>query len=296
MNQVVREPEGVKAHKLWVRVVTAVLYGAVLLAGVILGPKPLGIVMGVIAGFVAAEFFAITRHEHRLPNEFFGVAAAVAMPIAGAFFGPSGVFAVLTALVAASLLWHVVFVRVRTVDTALTVFGAVYTGFLLSYLVLIREFDGKDATVIASNSIGLTITLVTLASVWLNDSLAYLVGSSIGRHKMAPLISPNKSWEGFFGGALASVGVWVLLPFLPAISGGLIPDTGISLGWAAATGAAVALAAVVGDLAESRFKREAGVKDSGTLLPGHGGFLDRHDSLILVCLVAWWMLWWGGMR
>jgi phosphatidate cytidylyltransferase len=125
-------------------------------------------------------------------------------------------------------------------------------------------------------------------SVWANDSLAYFTGSLLGRHKMAPQISPNKSWEGFFGGTAATIAVWMAAPWIPGIR--LDPLT------AFVVGLGVAIAAVIGDLAESRMKREAGVKDSGRSLPGHGGFLDRLDSLILVCLVAYWLLWWSGLR
>jgi phosphatidate cytidylyltransferase len=117
---------------------------------------------------------------------------------------------------------------------------------------------------------------------------AYFVGSLTGRHKLAPHISPKKSWEGFFAGAAACTGVWVAAPLLPGLD--------LELGLAALTGVAVALSSVIGDLAESRMKREAGIKDSGNSLPGHGGFLDRLDSLILVCLIAYWVLWWGGVR
>ena len=102
-------------------------------------------------------------------------------------------------MIAASLVWHVSFVRVRTADTALTVFGAVYTGFLLAYLVLIlRVFSS-----------GMILAFAVVLSVWANDSLAYLVGSTFGRHKMAPRISPKKSWEGFIAGILGSMAVWV---------------------------------------------------------------------------------------
>ena len=101
-------------------------------------------------------------------------------------------------------MWHVFFVRVRTSDTATTVFGAVYTGFLLAYLVLIlRVFD-----------YGMILAFAVVLSVWANDSLAYLVGSTLGRHKMAPRISPKKSWEGFVAGIAGSMIVWVGLAVL----------------------------------------------------------------------------------
>ncbi len=117
--------------------------------------------------------------------------------------------------------------------------------------------------------------------VWANDVFAYLVGVAIGRHKMAPRISPHKSWEGFAGGIVgatvtsAVVGRWWV--------GGPV--------WLwALFGVVVALAAVGGDLAESRVKRAAGVKDSGRLLPGHGGLLDRFDATLGAVPVAFLFL------
>lgn len=280
----VEEPDGIKPVGFITRIVTAAAYAAVVLGAISFGRYATGVVFGLMAGFAAVEFYAMSRRESRLPNEFFGAAAAGFMPMAAALWGMAGLSAIMTALVAASLVWHVVFVRVRTPDTAITVFGAMYTGFLLAYLVLIIDVF----------SAGKVLAFAVVVSVWANDSFAYLVGSMLGRHKMAPRISPKKSWEGFVAGLAGTMIVWVgvviLVPrMLPAL-----PDTGLTLPWALATGFAVGIAVVVGDLAESRMKREAGVKDAGNVLPGHGGFLDRLDSMILVCLVAYWMLWWGG--
>ena len=278
-----QQPDGIKPVKFATRIVTAVAYACVVLGAIWFGRYALGAVMGAMAGFASAEFYAMERRESRLPNEIFGVAAAAFMPMAAAVWGIAGLSAVVTALIAASLVWHVVFVRVRTADTAVTVFGALYTGFLLAYLVLI----------LTTYAAGPLLAFAVVVSVWANDSLAYLLGSLFGRHKMAPRISPKKSWEGFFAGLAGTVIVWIAverLPmFLPSIA-----RSGLTPSWAVATGVAIGLAVVIGDLAESRMKREAGVKDSGNALPGHGGFLDRLDSLILVCLVAYWMLWWGG--
>ena len=238
-----------------------------------------------MAGIAAAEFYAMERRESRLPNEMFGVAAAATMPMAAALFGMPGLIAVATALIAASLAWHVLFLRVRTADTAVTVFGALYTGFLLAYLVLI----------IRVYAAGTLLAFTVVLSVWANDSLAYLLGSLIGRHKMAPRISPKKSWEGFAAGLTATVLVWLAVPTIYPMLFPNQPASGLTTPWAIATGVAVGIAVIIGDLAESRMKREAGVKDSGNSLPGHGGFLDRLDSLILVCLVAYWTLWWAGV-
>jgi phosphatidate cytidylyltransferase len=281
----VREPDGIKPFGLVTRILTALAYAAVVLAAVWFGPYSTGVVFGIMAGIAAAEFYAMERRESRLPNEMFGVVAAGIMPIAAALFGMPGLIAVVTALIAASLAWHVLFMRVRTADTAVTVFGALYTGFLLAYLVLI----------IRVYAAGTLLAFTVVLSVWANDSMAYLLGSMIGRHKMAPRISPKKSWEGFVAGLTGTLVVWLALPKLYPLIFPQQPTAGLTMTWAAATGIAVGLAVIVGDLAESRMKREAGVKDSGNSLPGHGGFLDRLDSLILVCLVAYWMLWWAGV-
>jgi len=283
-NWKVEAPAGIKPAGLLTRLVTAVAYAAVILGSIALGRYATGVVFGFMSGAAALEFYAMSRREARLPNEFFGVAAAGFMPMAAALWGMAGLSAIMTALVAASLVWHVWFIRVQTADTAITVFGALYTGFLVAYLVLIIDVF----------SAGTILAFAVVVSVWANDSLAYLIGSMIGRHKLAPRISPKKSWEGFFAGLLGTLVVWVsLVTWIPAVLP-VLPDTGLSLPWAVFTGITIGLAVVVGDLAESRMKREAGVKDAGTILPGHGGFLDRLDSLILVCLVAYWMLWWGG--
>jgi phosphatidate cytidylyltransferase len=271
------QPAGIKPASLLRRVSTAVVYGVAVLGALWWGVIPTGVLFGIMAGLAAAEFYAMERREKRLPNELFGVVAAALMPLAASLWGLPGLLAVVTGLIAASLVWHTLFIHVQTVDTAITVFGAVYTGFLLAYLVLVRTLEE-----------GLVLAIVLVASVWVNDMAAYFVGSLTGRHKMAPLISPKKSWEGSAAGAVACTAVWAASPLIP----------GLNLGWglAAITGVAVAVSAVIGDLAESRMKREAGIKDSGTSLPGHGGFLDRMDSLILVCLVAYWVLWWGGVQ
>lgn len=283
----VREPEGIKPLRFLTRVLTAVTYGGVMLSAIWFNKLPwlkdrplvLGALMSAMAGLAATEFYAMERRESRLPNETFGIAAAMLMPLSAAMWGLSGLSATVTLLIGASLVWHVAFARVRTTDTATTVFGAVYTGFLLAYLVLIvRNFD-----------YGRELALAVLAGVWVNDSLAYLVGSTFGRHKMMPRISPNKSWEGFIAGAVGTIAVWLAVA-------NLFPWMGVGVPFAISLGVVIGGSVVVGDLFESRLKREAGVKDSGTLLPGHGGFLDRLDSLQLVGLIAYWILWWGGIR
>jgi phosphatidate cytidylyltransferase len=121
--------------------------------------------------------------------------------------------------------------------------------------------------------------------IWASDTGAYYIGSSLGKHKLYPKISPKKSVEGLIGGMLAAAGVALLCRawFLPAV--GVLE--------AAVLGLVLAVAGTLGDLVESLFKRSVGVKDSGNLIPGHGGILDRMDSMLFAAPVLYYYL---GMR
>jgi phosphatidate cytidylyltransferase len=126
------------------------------------------------------------------------------------------------------------------------------------------------------------LLILLFAIVWLGDTAAYYVGSRIGRHKMAPTISPKKSWEGAAAGFVVSL--------LAAVVWMVLRMDGIDLGLLAVAAVTTA-AAQVGDLVESMIKRGAGVKDSGNVLPGHGGFLDRIDALLFAAPVLLFGLW-----
>ena len=156
---------------------------------------------------------------------------------------------------------------------ALAVGGATYVGLCLGFWVAIYRWHVTDA-----NHLGFRLVVLALAGAVIGDSAAYFVGSAIGRHPFFHSISPRKSLEGAIAGAVASLLVGALAgPWL----------IGISLPLGAGLGALMAVAAQGGDLIESAIKREAGVKDSGTLIPGHGGLLDRVDSLVLLAPVVY---------
>jgi CDP-diglyceride synthetase len=125
---------------------------------------------------------------------------------------------------------------------------------------------------------GRILVLFTLIGTWAFDTAAFYVGTARGVHKIIPKISPNKSFEGLLAGVAA---VSIVSVFLPLVSA-------IKIGWFLA----ISLAAFAGDVIESRFKRRLGVKDSSALLPGHGGFLDRFDSLILTSFVSYLIFRW----
>jgi phosphatidate cytidylyltransferase len=158
-----------------------------------------------------------------------------------------------------------------------TIFGAAYTGVLLSYVVWLRAFDT------APGIRGAAIVFLPVAVTWLGDSAAYFTGKAIGRHKLAPVISPKKTWEGAIGGFVVTAGTALLYVELTRPLVGWTMSTAAILG----LGAVVAVAGQLGDLVESRFKRDCGVKDSSKLLPGHGGALDRVDSLLFVMPTAY---------
>lgn len=155
---------------------------------------------------------------------------------------------------------------VRTSATAsfgATILGVVWVGAGVGCLLLVRDIP----------DVGFVAVMAVLFTVFAADTGAFFVGRAVGRHKMAPAISPGKSWEGFAGGVAAAVLVSFLILYGDR-------DEFLSIPESLALGAVVALASVLGDLFESAVKRDLQVKDSGRLLAGHGGMLDRLDSLL----------------
>lgn len=165
-------------------------------------------------------------------------------------------------------------------DTAFSVFGLLYVGLPMSTLYLLSAQDN-----------GPSLLVFLLLVVWAGDIAALYVGRSLGRWMLAKRLSPNKTWEGSIASVAASVGIAALLVWLggmlTARSLEYLSYPGTYVHW---MGLAVLLniAGQVGDLAESAIKRAAGAKDSGKLLPGHGGFLDRIDALLLAAPVLWY--------
>ncbi|AEV95256.1 phosphatidate cytidylyltransferase [Pediococcus claussenii] len=131
---------------------------------------------------------------------------------------------------------------------------------------------------VAARNVGLTTLLFVLFIVWLTDSGAYMIGRQFGRNKLSPLISPNKTWEGSIGGTVVAVIICSIFAIWTKVSLDVIGITLIAI--------VLSIAGQMGDLIESSLKRYYGVKDSGKILPGHGGILDRFDSLLLVLPIA----------
>ena len=154
-----------------------------------------------------------------------------------------------------------------------SIMGLVYIS--LSWALMMRLWNNMNGTVVDSYAWMMPVLLI--ASIWINDTMAYVVGSFIGKTPLSP-ISPKKTWEGTIGGAILAVLVVTLIGFytlhFPVKALLMISITAVVAGTA-------------GDLVESKLKRLAGVKDSGQIMPGHGGFLDRFDSLLLATTVVW---------
>ena len=223
-----------------------------------------------MAGITAGEFYYMLRQDAKLPNEMLGIIAAMLYPVSVFFLGLDGALYVSLALLWALIVWYVFWMRARVPDVGVSFFGAAYCGMLLSGLVVVRTALPQPW--------GGVLALGIFLSVWANDSFAYLVGSKFGKHKLAPRTSPKKSWEGFIAGLVGSAAFWCLMTLIPGVT--------MSIPQAMAFGLISGLMGVLGDLAESRIKRNSGFKDSGTIMPGHGGLLDRCDSLFLVAVTS----------
>lgn len=168
------------------------------------------------------------------------------------------------------------------VDWSLTLVIAVYVGFPMSFFLLLRGYDpsvwqGFSGTWVYLPR-GVWWLLVVFLGVWGFDAAAFFTGRSLGRHKLAPRISPGKSWEGVFGGFILSIVAALVLTVKPL---------GVPWYLAIVLGILLGVASVLGDLAESLIKRQMHVKDSGQFMPGHGGLLDRIDSLLFAVIVVY---------
>jgi phosphatidate cytidylyltransferase len=244
------------------RIITGALFGGVLVAVVLFLPTPLAaVVLGALWILGAWEWAGLAMLKSVGRLAYAGACAACMLVLY--FFADSRVlYALLIAALAGLLL---AFVAVLTYPRKFgmgTVGAAGYVALVPSWLLLVR-LHGEVP-------LGHKLAMTVLAIVWAADVGAYTFGRAFGRIKLAPAVSPGKTWEGVSGGLVsAAVAAWVAAILIDLPAGALL-----------AIGALTALASVVGDLGVSVFKRNAGLKDTGTLLPGHGGVMDRIDSLI----------------
>jgi len=295
------------------RIATAVVLIPIVLALILRAPVP---VVTVVAALVAL----VTIHEFLKLTESYGV-QPMRLPtyiLAGLFFlalavstagetplSAAGKFLVVLAFAAAIAPFLFLTIAMRREDlrsgypaSAASVFAFTYIALPMGMLVQLRE-----------QAAGAFYLLYLLLVVWAGDIFAYFVGKSVGRHLMSPRISPKKTWEGTAASVVASVGVgWLLFRYALPLSSALL-QVGLierrdglfgleqpAMGPVIVLTIVVNVAAQLGDIVESLVKRGAGVKDSGAILPGHGGMLDRIDALLFAAPVLWFYTAWRAMQ
>ena len=242
-----------------------------------MGIVPTAIFVSVMSGLCCFEYFRMTKLDGKVANERLGIAAAVLFPLSA--LGDSLLLnALLFALMLAVGIWYVCSSRTRISDVAVTLMGPIYTGFMLSAIVLLRDavpgFAGACFRWVFARLSGSPIRLPTS---W----------APYRQAQDGPQDLSQKELGGFVGGILGSVLIWLILWATHFYK--------LSLPYALLCGVVVSILGVIGDLIESRIKRGVGVKDSGNLIPGHGGMLDRSDSLIFGCITAQLLLMIGGV-
>jgi phosphatidate cytidylyltransferase len=269
------------------RVITAVVLIPVVFALVFLPPHWQGLFVAATAAVAALagwEYLGLAKALGADPPKIPVVVATVTL-FAAAYQWPDQVAPTLGILSLLLLLWCTFLSPIHRVlpDASSSVFGLLYTGFSLVSLPALRQ-----------QSNGPSLLVFLFCAVWAGDTTALYVGRAWGRHKLAPSISPNKSWEGAVASVVGSVvvtgGLLALADALAAhFNTAVLSFSEDPVWYWLLLAAFLNVVAQVGDLAESALKRSAGVKDSGTILPGHGGVLDRIDALLLAAPALWYV-------
>jgi len=260
------------------RVITSVCLLPVLVAAVWFDqPLPwLTILIAIWGTLAALEFYRAVRATGAAPLTGFGIVWALLFIISPhcswSYINP-------LLLTSAVVLPPILLLARRQKEGAFlgwawTVAGILYIGWLLSHFVALRGIDEPTPDA------GRNWVLFALFATFASDSTAYFIGRAWGKHRLAPSISPKKSWEGAIGGVAGAI---IISPLLV-----ILLDLPLGYGAAALLAIAVSIFGQIGDLFESLFKRNAGIKDSGNTIPGHGGFLDRMDSVIFAGVVVYY--------
>lgn len=281
--------------------ITSVLVGAPFVLAIILWPGgtvpfpgwPFAAVILALLVLALREFYDACRLAGLTPRDPFGIAAGILflIPATGLLAdGGMVLHGAVTALVMVSLVVEALRRdRAPLKSLPATWMGALYIGWLLPFAVRLRQVAPETisrlgwevpASWMAWVGEGAWLVFFTLLITNAADTGAYFVGKTWGHHKMAPAVSPGKTWEGAGGGFAAAV-----------ITAGLLGSVlQLPLSFALTAGVLIGVVAPLGDLSKSAIKREIGIKDFGTLIPGHGGVLDRFDSLLFTAPAVYWLL------
>lgn len=265
------------------RVITALILAPLVLVLVFLGPMWLiTLVVAGVAILAGWEFLGLTERRGAKPPRIL-TAGSIGLLFAGNYQWPDETITIFGLLCIVLLLYCTFASPVdrALADSTSSVFALFYVGLMLIPIPMLR-----------AQSNGPSLLAFLFLTVWAGDTVAMYAGRLLGRRKLAPNLSPNKTWVGALGSVLGAVAVAAILV---ALSSYLAQWNSAKLSFADEVwwywlilAVVVNMAAQAGDLAESALKRSAGVKDSGTLLPGHGGILDRVDALLLAAPVLWY--------
>ncbi len=255
------------------RVLSAVVLIPIVLGLAYLGGPGFAALVAVAAILAGYEFYHIMRNAGHQPS-YLGGLVLITLFLLDAYYPGHGIWRWgAAAVVALSMVWQMLQTDTKgfLVNWALMLAGALYVGGLFAHMISLRNLPR-----------GLEWLMLAFLATWTCDTAAYMVGTWWGRHSFFAHISPRKTWEGALGGGLVSV----LATTIASRWMGLPTWQGLALG------ALLFLGATFGDLAESLVKRQVGVKDSSALIPGHGGMLDRIDSLLFVGTIMYYFILW----
>jgi len=234
--------------------------------------------IAVLGGFALHEYFGLAEKRGVAIHPLAGVVVGIIIVVSARLGNPQHLNSALVMGIVLIALVHVINPPPSITGLGTSIGGLVYTAWLPAHILMLhaRPEDGA----------GLVMTL--LVAVAVTDTAAYFVGKAIGKRKLAPVVSPKKTWEGAVGGfVFAMIGMAVLYSLRSSLDWTKLPDW--SIGRYAVTGALVSVSAQISDLVASSIKRDAGVKDSGRLFPGHGGALDRCDGFLFGAPVLYYM-------
>ena len=266
------------------RTITGVIFVAAIVAS-FLRPDAMVLLFSIVTGLTVWEFTGlVTERENVTVNRFISTVAAVYFFFAMTYFCSDLYGGAAKSVVFIPYLVTIIYLLVAELylkqedpiqDWAYTMLAQMYIALPFS-LLNVLAFTQTPSGIVSFNTL---LPLSVFVFLWVNDTGAYCVGSLIGKHKLFPRISPGKSWEGSIGGAVfVLAAAWAISHFLD--------DTMLSMPAWLGLGLVVVVFGTWGDLVESLFKRTLGIKDSGNILPGHGGMLDRFDSSLLAIPAA----------
>jgi phosphatidate cytidylyltransferase len=237
--------------------------------------------VALVLGLAAAEWGRLFHSQSLRPATPAIMAGVVALILGRQADGFASGPAILTALAIGLMTWHLVdFERGASrsgTDFSVSLAGSVYLGWIGAYLISLRALPD-----------GLWWLLTALPAVWVGDSAAYFVGRAWGRHRLAPRLSPKKSWEGYLAGIVGAAVAGAGFAALWTLGAG--PGSTLTAGRGLTIGFILGVITPLGDLGISMIKREVQIKDSGTLLPGHGGALDRLDSWLWAGVLGYYLV------